>query len=110
MSVASQDLAATAEQLRESLAAGSGGLAQPERREATDRERDPEVDAILSEWLLEPETDYEGTVTASNATTTGEDAHRLPPAKEQPEAGPGRAGRLLRLRRGPGRQKGPANR
>jgi signal peptidase I len=112
MSVASQDLAATAEQLRESLAAGSGAGAQPATRVGADRERDPEVDAILSEWLLEPEpeTDYEGTVTASNATTTGEDAHRLPPAKEQPEDGPGQAGRLRRLRRGPGRQRGPANR
>ncbi len=112
MSVASQDLAATAEQLRESLVAGSGGLAPPARRVGTDRERDPEVDAILSEWLLEPEpeTDHEGTVTASDATTAGEDAHRLLPAKEQPDAGPGGTGPLRRLRRAPGRQRGPASR
>ena len=113
MSVASQDLAATAEQLRESLAAGSGGLAQPKRRVATDRERDPEVDAILSEWLPEPEpeTDHEGGVIAPNATTAGDDAHRPPPTKEHPENRPGRTGRLRRrLRRGPGRQRGPANR
>ncbi len=51
MSVASQELAATTELLRESLDGGSGDNAQPANRVGTDREWDPEVDAILSEWL-----------------------------------------------------------
>ncbi len=51
MSVASQELAATTMQLRETLAAGSGGSAPPPERVGTDRERAAEDDANLSEGL-----------------------------------------------------------
>jgi hypothetical protein len=102
MSVASQELARTAVQLRETLAAGSGGSAQPAKRVRTDRERDAEHDANLPEGLHpltdpggdstklpepQPETDHEVTGAASSTTTAGEEAPRLSSWRTSPKAG-----------------------
>lgn len=125
MSVASQELAAATEQLRETLAAGSGGSARLPKRVGTDREWDAEDDAPLSELLHpltdpvggstklaepKPETDHEGTAAASSTTTAGEEAHRLPPTKIQPKGERSSTGRLRRLRRTRGRHELSANR
>ena len=124
MSVASQELAATTEQLRETLAAGSGGAQLP-KRVGTRREWDAEDDAPLSELLhpltdpvgestnpagLQPETIDEATVAASSTTTGGEEVHRVPAGKKQAEGKRSRTNRLRRPRRTRGRHQRSANR